>query len=150
MHRLDVHVRLVLIVENEISYLSVPIPTAGVVLWGKGFDADQSASLEWLADAEVRYWGDIDTHGFAILNRVRKHAPQTRSVLMDRETLLAHEERWGVEASPTNALLGELDTAESALYDDLVCDRFGKGVRLEQERIDWRWVSTRLESPVES
>lgn len=133
-----------LIVENEITYLSVPVPDGGVVLWGKGYDVDQPASLEWLADVPVRYWGDLDTHGFGILNRVRSWLPQTESVLMDRETLLAHRERWGSEGSPTNVSLPRLSAAEEALYEDLVTDRFGAAVRLEQERVDWEWALTRL------
>lgn len=133
-----------LIVENEITYLSVPVPAGGVVLWGKGYDVDQPASLEWLADVAVRYWGDLDTHGFGILNRVKAWLPQAESVLMDRETLLARRERWGIEGTPTNAALSRLDAGDQEVYDDLVTDRFGPSVRLEQERIDWDWALARL------
>ncbi|GAA1061408.1 hypothetical protein GCM10009573_28350 [Agromyces bracchium] len=115
-----------------------------MLLWGKGYDANQPASLSWLRGTPVAYWGDIDTHGFAILNRVRTHLPQATSLLMDRATLLAHEDRWGQEASPTSASLSDLSHAESALYEDLVTDRFGASVRLEQELIDWKWVTEAL------
>ncbi|WP_448255927.1 Wadjet anti-phage system protein JetD domain-containing protein [Microbacterium aurum] len=145
LRSLAVRPRRALIVENEITYLSVPVPDGGVVLWGKGYDADQPASLEWLDGVDIGYWGDLDTHGFGILHRVRTWLPQTRSVLMDRETLLAHEDRWGVEPTPTSAALPSLDAAEAALYADLVTDRYGSRVRLEQERIDWRWALQRLE-----
>lgn len=133
-----------LIVENEVTYLSVPVPAEGLVLWGKGFDVDQPASLPWLAGTDVTYWGDLDTHGFAILDRLRAWLPQARSVLMDRDTLLAHEERWGQEDRPTAAALTRLTEAEAALYAELVSDRHGTRVRLEQERIDWAWASSRL------
>ncbi|SEB48424.1 hypothetical protein SAMN04489806_0810 [Paramicrobacterium humi] len=137
-----------IIVENEISYLSAPVPPRGVVLYGKGYDASQPASLDWLRGAAVQgnalYWGDIDTHGFAILDRVRAHLPNVRSVLMDRETLLKHRSRWGSEPTPTNTALPRLTDDESDLYADLVTDRHGRGVRLEQERVDWSWVETRL------
>lgn len=137
-----------LIVENEISYLSVPVPASGVVVWGKGYDADVPSSLDWLQQTDtrgrVRYWGDIDTHGFAILNRVRARLPNTGSVLMDRDTLLAHRERWGTEPTPTTAALEHLTDAESSLYADLVTDRYAPGLRLEQERIDWAWTEQRL------
>lgn len=146
---LRVPVERALIVENEISYLSVPVPQRGVVLWGKGYDASQPASLSWLERAAesggVRYWGDIDTHGFAILNRVRRYLPSARSVMMDRETLLAHEERWGSEKAPTDAALPHLTEPEAALYADLVTDRYTRAVRLEQERIDWSWVERHLD-----
>lgn len=142
---LDVRPRRALIIENEITYLSVPVPPGCVVLWGKGYDADQPASLQWLSDIDVVYWGDIDTHGFAILNRVRAHLPTARSALMDRETLLAHESSWGHESAPTDVGLARLDAAEHAVYSDLVSDRYGPAVRLEQERIDWGWALERLQ-----
>lgn len=133
-----------LVVENEITYLSVDVPPGGLVLWGKGFDVDRIGRIPWLADVAVRYWGDLDTHGFAILDRLRAWLPQARSVLMDRETLLAHRDRWGAEQRPTSARLTRLTSAESQLYADLVGDVQGTKVRLEQERIDWAWARERL------
>jgi hypothetical protein len=132
------------IVENEISYLSVEVPDDGVVIWGRGFDVDNVGRLRWLADADVLYWGDIDTHGFAILDRLRAWLPRTRSVLMDRETLLAHRERWVSEDRPATSVLTRLTHDERNLYLELVADGLGQRVRLEQERIDWRWVQRRL------
>lgn len=70
--------------------------------------------------------------------------PQTRSFLMDRATLTEHRERWGREPAPTAARLDRLTAEEAALYSDLVSDRLGEAVRLEQERIDWAWVQGRL------
>jgi len=134
----------VIVCENEITYLSVPVPKHGAVIWGKGFEVDRVGRLPWLADADVVYWGDLDTHGFAILDRLRAWLPRTRSVLMDRETLLAHRDRWGTDATPTQATLTRLSAVEHELYVDLVGDRFGDRVRLEQERIDWSCVEDRL------
>lgn len=148
LSRLPAQVVSALIVENEVSYLSVPVPEGGVVLWGRGFDAESPASLSWLEPVAARgaahYWGDIDTHGFAILDRVRSHLPGVRSVLMDRETLLAHEPSWGSEPRPSNARLPRLNAAEAALYEDLVTDRYAPALRLEQERIDWGRVTQEL------
>lgn len=144
--QLTVRPRTVVIVENEISYLSIDVPHDGIVFWGKGFDVDKVGRLPWLADAEVIYWGDIDTHGFAILDRLRAWLPQTRSVLMDRETLLAHRDRWGTEERPACSALTRLTAEEQDLYADLVADAMGERVRLEQERIDWAWVEERLRS----
>lgn len=146
--RADVKVRTAIIVENEISYLSLPVPEDTMVLWGKGFEVDRVGALPWLRDAEVHYWGDLDTHGFAILNRLRAWLPQARSVLMDRQTLLEHRDRWGQEPSPTAARLDRLTPQEAALFSDLVTDRFAERLRLEQERIDWGWVRERLRDSV--
>ena len=63
---------------------------------------------------------------------------------MDRETLLAHRDRWVVEDRPAKSVLTRLAPDEQDLYSDLVNERFGERVRLEQERIDWQWVAQRL------
>ena len=137
------------VVENEITYLTLPVPADGVVVWGRGFDVARLGRWPALTRARVHYWGDLDTHGFAILHRLRTHLPQVRSFLMDAETLSAHRERWGSEAAPTSAGLDRLAAAEAAVYDDLVSDRHGRRVRLEQERIDWKWVTEHLPYEVE-
>jgi hypothetical protein len=138
--QLGIQPRSAVVVENEITYLSVDVPHEGVVIWGKGFEVDRVGRLPWLAGADVRYWGDLDTHGFAILDRLRAWLPQTRSVLMDRDTLLSHRDRWVREDSPTGAALTRLTSPELDLYTDLVTDSLGERIRLEQERIDWSWV----------
>lgn len=142
--RAGLAVRRAVIVENEVTFLSVPLPRDGIVVWGKGFEVDRVGSMPWLRDSAVDYWGDLDTHGFAILHRLRAWLPQARSFLMDRDTLLMHTERWGREASPAAVRLDRLDADEAALYADLVGDRLGAAIRLEQERIDWGWVTERL------
>src|ERR1035441_3595643 len=75
------------IVENEVTYLAFPLPADAMVIFGGGYAVDALESLAWLAALDVIYWGDIDTHGFAILNRLRHHVSQARSILMDRATL---------------------------------------------------------------
>jgi hypothetical protein len=142
--QLGLQPRVAVIVENEISYLSVDVPDGGIVFWGRGFDVDSVGRLPWLAATDVIYWGDIDTHGFAILDRLRAWLPQARSVLMDRETLLAHRDRWGREDRPARSALTRLTACEQELYAELVEGGLGERVRLEQERIDWRWVQQRL------
>lgn len=141
---LDLPVRTAVIVENEVTYLTMPVPAGGVVIWGEGFDVARLGRWPALAESTVHYWGDLDTHGFAILHRLRAHLPRVESFLMDSQTLLAHRHLWGREAKPTDAPLGLLTPAEAAVYDDLVTDRFGERVRLEQERISWSWVLDRI------
>lgn len=135
---LEVEPERVLVIENQVTFLSVPLPRRGIVVWGHGFDAVRLGSLPWLSAApQVRYWGDIDTHGFAILGVLRTRVPQLESILMDRVTLLAHEDRWGKEPTPTRADVPALRSAERRLYLDLIEGIPVPGLRLEQERIDW-------------
>ena len=61
-------------------------------------------------------------------------------VLMDRVTLLGHQEHWVTEPSPTAGALVRRDRAESALYADLISNAYGPSVRLEQERVSFSAV----------
>lgn len=135
----------VVIVENEISFLSVPQAPARLIIWGRGFDVANPAKISWLREAHIFYWGDIDTHGFAILDRLRARLPQAESILMDRPTLLKHLDRLSVEPKPTQAMLSRLRSEEQQLYSDLLGDLYAVGTRLEQERIDWQWALAELD-----
>ena len=130
-------IRRAYVIENEITYLAFPVPAAAMVIFGGGYAVPVLEPLGWLAGLDIVYWGDIDTHGFAILSRLRHHLPHVRSMLMDRATLLDHRRHWAVEPSPTAAVLNGLNEAESALYADLVSDSYAPSVRLEQERISF-------------
>lgn len=139
----------VVVVENEVTFLSLPIAAGELVIFGSGYTVARLGRIHWLASCRVHYWGDVDTHGFAILSRLRTWLPHVRSLLMDRETFLAHRERWGTEPTPTRARLDRLSVAEGDLYQDLVEDVFGASVRLEQERISWRHVTAALTAVTE-
>ncbi|MDE3205658.1 MAG: DUF2220 domain-containing protein [Acidobacteriota bacterium] len=125
----------VFVVENEVTHLAFPSVPDAIVVFGSGFALGGMATLPWLPDKEIVYWGDIDTHGFDILNRLRSRLPSVRSILMDHRTLLAHREQWVTEPVPTNRLLPHLTVDEQALYQDLVEGTFGPALRLKQERV---------------
>lgn len=93
------------VVENEVTYLALPPVTGAVAVWGKGYSLVGLRSQEWLTTRRVLYSGDIDTHGFAILDRLRASVPHVESMLMDRPTLIAHRDRWGREPSQSRAAL---------------------------------------------
>jgi hypothetical protein len=102
------------------------------------------ARAAWLHRCRLLYWGDIDTHGFAILDQLRGFFPHAASFLMDQETVLAHRSHWGVEPVPARQDLSRLTPEEAAVYDDLRFDRHQPRLRLEQERVGFGWVSERL------
>ena len=88
----------------------------------------------------MHYWGDIDTHGFAILNHLRSILPNVCSLLMDRATLHAHEAQWGHELMPTRRNLSKPHSDERALYDDLRDNVIRSHPRFEQERTAFHLV----------
>ena len=134
------------VLENEITYLAFPAVQGALVVFGGGYAVSALETLGWLADLDLNYWGDIDTHGFAILNRLRRRFPHARSMLMDRGTLLAHSGQWVTEPNPVDTRLDLLDPAEDALYRDLVSHALGQSVRLEQERVRFAALEEALHS----
>ena len=133
----------VFVVENEITCLAFPPLPRSLLIFGGGYAVSRIAPLRWISGLDLVYWGDIDTHGFRILDRLRGVFPHARSMLMDRATLLAHESRWETEQSPVNAPLSNLTDDEAALYRDLVEDTLGPAVRLEQERVAYPLIEAR-------
>jgi len=138
--RLDLSGKTVFITENETNFLAFPKVADAIVIFGSGYGWDALASAQWLNNCAIYYWGDIDTHGFAILNQLRQHFRHVTSFLMDRESLLRHEIHWGEEGSPVTHDLNFLNAEERALFEDLREQRLGKNLRLEQERIQFEYV----------
>jgi hypothetical protein len=142
--RLTLPVQRIVITENEINGLALPNMPGAMGIFGLGYGLDSLKQVEWLADKAIYYWGDLDTHGFAMLDQLRSYFPQTQSLLMDRATLLTHEPLWGEEPKPTRKRLSRLTDHEQALYEDLCLDRLAPALRLEQERIGFEHVKAAL------
>lgn len=145
--RLQPAVERVFMTENEVNFLSFPPAEKAMAVFGAGYGFEMLASADWLARCALHYWGDIDTHGFAILDQLRAHHRHAKSFLMDRETLLSHRSQWTVEPQPTLRDLPRLTHDEGALYDELRYLRLSdQAVRLEQERIGFGAVLRAVEA----
>ncbi len=134
----------VFMTENEINFLSFPLQKNSLIIFGSGYGFDALSRAQWLAQKEIHYWGDIDTHGFAILDQLRSKFPQVRSLLMDVATLKAHETFWGFENKAEKRALSRLDKQEQALYQALLDNKYQKHLRLEQERIYFEYLAKYL------
>lgn len=134
----------VIATENQVNFLALPDRPGTLALYGAGYGFSSLRDAAWLRGCDVLYWGDIDTHGFRILDQLRAVHPHVESVLMDEETLLGHRDAWGTEPSPSSAVLTRLSAEEAALYEALGNDTYGPAVRLEQELIRWDWALERL------
>jgi hypothetical protein len=137
-------VERVFITENEVNGFAFPDVPQSLVIFGLGYSLERLGEVSWLASTHLYYWGDIDTHGFAMLDRLRAAFPHARSMLMDPETLLEHEPLWVEEREQHPGVLVRLNEVESALFRDLQQGRFGPRVRLEQERIRYGWLEQAL------
>lgn len=144
--RLDINAATVFITENETNGLAFPPHRSAIVIFGLGYGLDRLARVAWLSERRIHYWGDIDTHGFAILNRLRHQLPHAESLLMDRATLDAHKPMWTREPRDRRftGRLDRLTHSEQQLFETLRDDLIGQRIRLEQERIGFGWLTARL------
>ena len=134
--------RLVLVSENLESMLALPGWDGVIAVHGSGYAVSVLERVEWLRDVPILYWGDLDSHGFAILHRLRRHLPQVTSVLMDEQTLVDHRDLWVREEKPHR---GDFDTLTGQEKRALARVRAEGDARLEQERIPWEVALARLE-----
>jgi len=134
----------VFITENETNFLAFPSVNNAIVIFGAGYGWDALARANWLTRCQIHYWGDIDTHGFAILDQLRSHFTQVKSFLMDHATLMTHETHWGEETKQVTHDLPGLTADENRVFDILRDNRIRKGLRLEQEHIGFHWVTAAL------
>jgi hypothetical protein len=142
--------RAVVIVENQETGLALPDMTGTVAIMKLGNAVSALGELPWLPSAAVVYWGDIDTYGFAILDRARRILPGLRSVLMDEATLLEHLSLCGQEAVQCADIeLEHLHAQERAVYRGLRSNTWGPRMRLEQERLPWQWALDVLQREIE-
>ena len=142
--QLNAPVSHVFITENEVNFLAFPAVSNAMVIFGGGFGGlDRLRNAVWLNQRSVHYWGDIDTHGFAMLDQLRSYLPHVQSLMMDEGTLVHHADHWGSEAQ-TQRDLPRLTSGEAAVYNTLRDNRLRAAVRLEQERVEFCWVQQAL------
>ncbi|HMB15024.1 MAG TPA: DUF3322 domain-containing protein, partial [Pelovirga sp.] len=116
---LDLPIATVFITENEINFLAFPKVAGSLVIFGGGYGFGHLTTAAWLQSKNIHYWGDIDTHGFAILHQLRGLFPHAQSLLMDRMTLMEHQLVWGTETQQKIANLPRLNQDENSLYQEL-------------------------------
>jgi hypothetical protein len=128
----------VFIVENLQTGLAFHDLPGSVVIMGLGYGVDVLEKFLWLHNTRCIYWGDIDTHGFAILNRARKYFPALESILMDEATLSSHRQLCVEEKKQHPSIeLPLLTNNEQKVFNSLKSNVWGHNIRLEQERVCW-------------
>lgn len=141
---LHLDIDTVFITENEINGLAFPEIKRSIIIFGLGFGLDRLAGIDWLGSKNIYYWGDIDTHGFVMLDQLRSYFPGAYSFLMDKATLLTHRSQWGVEEKPSRRELQCLLPDEQEVYKLLITDELASRVRLEQEKISYHHLKQQL------
>ncbi len=139
-------VKRVLIVENKTNllradvYLTLPAMQGTLAIFGSGRAAALLAGIEWLKQAEILYWGDIDAEGFEILDNLLHYFPQAQAFCMDSETLQAFKAEVTNGSRAKEKDLPHLLPPQSLLYKQ-VC---AENTRLEQEMVSLNWVKRKF------
>lgn len=130
----------VVLTENKMTFLALPNLKSTIAVWsGGGFMISYLRNVQWLREKKITYWGDLDSHGFAILNQMRTYFPQTESAMMDMETFELFKGEGLVPGEKTNAInLSKLSEDEMKVFSLLKSNNF----RLEQEKIRQDYVDT--------
>lgn len=132
----------VVIVENKVNLLTLPVMSSTLALGGMGNGVVDLREIAWLARCAVWYWGDIDVEVFWILSPLRAFLPGAKSMMMDEPTL--DQLRGTIISAGSGAktsLPPNVTATESAAF--LRCAT--ENLRIEQERIPQDIVLARLE-----
>ena len=133
----------VFIIENLATFLAFPRLPKSMTIFGSGYGAGHFKSAQWLRQKRLYYWGDLDSHGFAILSQFRNSFTDVESMLMDRATVERFSHLAVEEPSQKRfeGLPGALSKEERELFLELREKRF----RLEQERIPLAYLQKYLQ-----
>ncbi len=139
-------VSTVYITENKVNGLAFPAVKDSMVVFGLGYGIRSLDSVTWLDNKRIVYWGDIDTHGFSILSRLRERFKHTQSLLMDQTTLEQHLLLCVKEPEKKRFLgsLSNLTEDEQSLFEALKNNALGENLRLEQERVRYSLLQQAL------
>jgi hypothetical protein len=140
LRQIRIPVQNCIIVENKMTFLTLPQLTNTIAIWGHGFQVDLVREAEWLRHCAIYYWGDLDVQGFQILSQLRSLYPHTIAIMMDHNTLETYTGNIG-EGKPTNVKnLPYLTLDEVFVYQQLLQNN----QRLEQERIHHDYILRQL------
>jgi hypothetical protein len=143
--KLELPAKNVLIAENKMNFLTLPLMHSTVAIWsGGGFNIAYLKNADWLLNKKIIYWGDIDEHGFQILHQLRTYYPHAKSVMMDRTTYETFN-LYAVSGSRNKSQnLNLLTKEENDIFQYLKA--LDSNNRLEQEKIPQIYADNCLKS----
>jgi hypothetical protein len=140
--QLDLQPSQFIIVENKITFLRLPQLPNSFGLFGQGKAVNVLQQVKWLQNCPIIYWGDLDFEGLEMLSQVRGIFPQTRSLMMDADTLNRFRNYQGNKLVRKPYTLPNLTTTEQAVLDIILKEQ----IWLEQEHIDREYAVTKLQA----
>jgi hypothetical protein len=128
---------------NLMNFLTLPQLENTIGIFGSGYKVADLKNALWLADKEIFYWGDIDTHGLDILSQIRGYFKKTKAIMMDFETLNFFKAEWDSGEPINKEVLPNLTKEEQELFRFVKADNTNT-IRLEQEKISHEYVVSRI------
>ncbi|HUG89790.1 MAG TPA: Wadjet anti-phage system protein JetD domain-containing protein, partial [Planctomycetaceae bacterium] len=125
---------------NKRNLFTFPPRSRGLAIEGRGNAVTELRYIGWLAGAPIAYWGDLDAKGFHILSSLRAILPQTRSILMDAQTLDDCRDLTATKTHLRPEMPALLMPAEQQAFRRCCDERLW----LEQERIPQDYIVRRL------
>ena len=140
--QLPMRPRGIVIIENLETAYSLEDSPGVVAVVKLGNAVSLVGQLPWARGAPVLYWGDVDSYGYSILAQARQalepHGSRVESVLMDVSAVERHLHLVVTEPMQTSRVDCRWHRpSEIEVYEGLLGNRWGKQVRIEQERVSW-------------
>lgn len=129
------------LVENETNLYLLPKRMGALVLFSKGHAVTQLFNIPLFARTKLFYWGDLDEHGFIMLNTFRRNYNHAKGIFMDQNTVEYH--RSEILTQPEKYKIRSLEYLsidENEAFQTLL----SINGRIEQEKLNQRFIFRKL------
>lgn len=140
LFNLDLNVSEVWFVENDTNLYLLKQRTNAIGIASRGLALNVLSSIPLFYKARLLYWGDLDEAGFRMLQQFRQLYPSIESILMDKETVLHHQNEIQSMPGKSSNPSFHLEQQEMEGWNIL---RPMNG-RIEQEKLDQSFVQSYL------
>ncbi len=140
--KLNLNVDKVFIVENKMNFLTFPNIENSIIISGSGNGVNILKNSSWLNEKQIYYWGDIDSHGFAILSSFKKYFSNIKSLFMDFKTYDTFKEFEVKGEKTVQETFSNLTDEELKVFNYV----HSNNLRLEQERISQEYIINNLKN----
>lgn len=137
LNKVNWQINEIWLVENETNLYLLPERESTLVIFSKGHALTQLFNLPLLSSSKLFYWGDLDEHGFIMLNTFKRHYKHTLSIFMDRFTVEYHKKEILQQPEKYKTISLEFLTSEEDYAFQKLREENG---RIEQEKLNQEFV----------
>lgn len=138
---LNLTVKRVFIITDDLNFLRFPNTENAIAILGTSETLNDLEELNFLKNAEIYFWSDLNVQGVAWLSAIRAKFPKTKSFLMDIERLKEYEEVVEIIKINKKEIISRLTPKEQELLAKLQ-----EGKQLLQKHIRQEDIEIALEN----